>query len=1260
MSMRICIFYSWQNDYKVDCDRFIGRSIEKAIIELNRRQNKYEYYLERGGGGLVGSEDLNNHINKVINYEANIVISDFTHVGPKPKKDDKGKWIKQRALPNPNVIDETARCKEKVGASQIIRVSNSYYGDYNTNIDMYFDIRTERYPLSFNYHKLEGEESETNKNIKDSIVNSLVGSIAECTEVYIKNQKVRYAPLTPIQYVFSQKSLFKTFFKKTAKFEELLAKIESGNSFRLLALPGIGKTRMVCEAFRGVLTDVYYCDCKTNTEGSIRGAISSLLESSQEKQTIIVDNCLQKSHSSIQEEIYNHETECQLISLYYDVREMVDSDVDSLRILPQDTTEVIDSIIAEVKDIKDIDKDAIKEMASGFPLMAVMLLDQYNRTHTIASISKSDLFDRMLNINESNAEDIEKRKVFTAFSIFKYIGLFGNFAKQGRFVANNNIVTSLLHGNTEEKFQYFHNVFNEYSQGDILERSGFLVVMRPVPLAIHLAKKWYSRQSKESISTLIEQINGIDDEWTKNQLIDSLSKRIVLMADVPMAKSLIKALTDPDNTPFLNEEVLLTKLGSRLFLAFSEVNPESCSAALWKAVENKTDEEIGHIGDARRNLAWALDHLAFDKASFQDAMLTLARFSLVETEKELSNNTTGLFVARFPVLLPGTEMPLMNRLKVIATLMKDNRYTELVKKALLMGLNIHHDFRSGGAEKQGLKKLSDYVPKTYGEVIDYFRECYRLYMSMNPQGEDFEKLCETITSCSRLYYLRGFDNFLFEAIDDLSARRGYDWEGMKDAIDMLIKYDTPKRGGLRKEELVTRRNKLVKDDYVYRLLHTNKDWNYEENLSFEEVSKRKQEQYKTFAHELIDRGFYHDKSILRGILKGKCFYYHIYGRTLSEYAKEKQIQESLLISIVDIVLNDEVSSDGESLLIYYTIAIENRQLINDIYQRVESSKPRLLPALYAVKEEKENMIDQLFSFIDEGKISIKDMYGYFSFIPSQRYDVNHVADRLMDYGEEGASMVLNRCRYLFENDSISDKVTAELARKCLLNMGLSGATKDDYLFMESANNYLLKHHDEEVALHIQKITEQLVANNYNRTNYYMEKLYRSVFRAYKGLLKPRLLELLDNVKTKHAWSNLMSSSMPQEDECQDPFYEELSFDEWLEWLNEGKNYEQRVCTLASFLRYSINSEANPDMVYLLDHHFVEGIMSSLSFRLHSYGWVGSGIPLYNSRIALDKDYVAKLQNPIAKKWFEDDIPIWQNNIKEERLRDAHEWAIFDC
>lgn len=62
-------------------------------------------------------------------------------------------------------------------------------------------------------------------------------------------------------------------------------------------------------------------------------------------------------------------------------------------------------------------------------------------------------------------------------------------------MANNSIITG-LRGNEDEKLQLFKEVHGQYQPAEILERQGNLVLMRLIPLAIYLCKKWFDKQTR--------------------------------------------------------------------------------------------------------------------------------------------------------------------------------------------------------------------------------------------------------------------------------------------------------------------------------------------------------------------------------------------------------------------------------------------------------------------------------------------------------------------------------------------------------------------------------------------------------------------------------------------------------------------------------------------------------------------------------------------------------------------------------------------
>lgn len=1254
--MDICIFYSWQSKYRNCCDKIISKALDKAVKKLNQEQDDYQYYIERGGGDVLGAEHIDNNIDEVIKRRADIAFVDFTHNGNIPQRNaETGEWVKEKCMPNTNVVYENGKLEVALNARQVFKIYNIAYGDLNTNLEMPFDLRQEHFPIPFFCD--DNVDDEARKEVINSLMDDILRFINKGTKEFLDNQKVRYAPLVPMRNEYAKK-IYQSPFKHTEKFKEIYEKINNMQSFRLLGLPGLGKTRMIGEAFRGKDNDVYYCDCKEQSNRYVLEAIEKLLsQRGNKRQVIILDNCSQKLCGLVNDTINENGYNCQLITIHYDPREDVDSGIDTILLRVEHFDDVVKAMVEDVPDIPSQLKESIISLAGGFPLMAKIMIENHFKGLPIVNISIKDVFLRLLGIDPLNEKDQDKMKVFTAFSIFKFIGLYGQQEKQGRFIAGNRIITN-IYGSEDDNLQLFKEVFGQYQQSEILERQGNLVLMRLIPLAVFLCKSWFGKQTTDSIADLINQIRSCPDEGTRNMLIESLSRRIVLLSEVPLAKELNDGLTNPDYSPFLSEEVVLSALGSRLFLAFSEVNPESCAIALYRMISNRTDEQIKSLGSIRRNLVWALDHLAFDKRSFRNAMLTLARFSLVETDVNISNNSTGLFLDRFSILLPGTEVNLMTRLEVLKELQTDNRYNDLINKALHRALKSSNFHRSGGAEKQGTKTLSDYNP-LYQEVADYFNACLDMLIKDDNTRQDVEDIAKTLATNARGYYIQGFEDFLFSGLEKIAPKKDFIWEEMNDALSFIIDYDAKKRYNHRISEIEAWRNKLTKDDYVYRLLHLGKEISRHYDGSYIEENKKIREQYDEMAKELVNKKMYKDLVVMSNIMMGECFYYNGYGMMLSSYSKEVGTQKELLDAIIDQVLHQKVSHDGESLLIYYMINVEDRELIDHVYSLIlGSNKKFLLPALYAIKSESNDKLAQLFDLLDKKELTIQDFAGYFNCRAFHNLDVKYVVNRLLNYGSEAAELILSCCHNLLFDEKEQNEDYIAIGRKCLMLVDLKGIQKNDYIYMHSMNNYLLKHRDEEMALHIQTLLEKSFFEEYLADNYYWGRLYRKVLNNYLELLKPRLFEVLEDETLNHRWIDLMRTCYPQDSGEDYPIYLLISVEEWFDWLRESSN-NKRPCALAMMFNYSNGNKVNPAYLKLLDEYWSDEVRDALSSRLHSFSWVGSGIPLYKSRIAICKDYIAKLSNPEVIAWFHREIGYWEDEIEKEIIQNAHERAIYD-
>ena len=254
-------------------------------------------------------------------------------------------------------------------------------------------------------------------------------------------------------------------------------------------------------------------------------------------------------------------------------------------------------------------------------------------------------------------------------------------------------------------------------------------------------------------------------------------------------------------------------------------------------------------------------------------------------------------------------------------------------------------------------------------------------------------------------------------------------------------------------------------------------------------------------------------------------------------------------------------------------------------------------------------------------------------------------------------MVLTYCHNLFFNEKLTNEDYLKLGKQCLMSIDLQTFKMNDYLYLESMNNYLVLKHDEEMALHVHNLVEKSFETDRLNDDYYLGRLYRIVLSKYSNLLKGKLLELLDNTKSREQWINLLRTAYPQDNE-NEPTYRFMSEDDWYDWLEAGKD-KKRAYVLAMLFNYAEDNCASPVYLRLINGYWNEEICAALSSRFHSFSWTGSGIPLYMSRIKICEDYIMKVANEDARKWFQTDIEFWQIQIEQERLQNAHDRAIYN-
>ncbi len=250
------------------------------------------------------------------------------------------------------------------------------------------------------------------------------------------------------------------------------------------------------------------------------------------------------------------------------------------------------------------------------------------------------------------------------------------------------------------------------ARGIVTRRGDFLQV-GPVPLAARLG---LARLAVMTADKLLDFFNQAPEE-----LRASLLRRLKWMDTSPTATAFAERLLEPDLLD--NFARLNTEAGSKALDRLVHVAPDAVARTIERVFGSLTIDELRAAEGARRYLVWSLEKLVFRRKTFDSAARLLRKLAVAETES-FSNNSTGTFQQLYQLYLSGTEADPAARLAVLDEGLSSSNDTERKVCINALGKMLKNGYfsRGGGSEQIGsAEAMQDWRPKTYGEILDFFR-----------------------------------------------------------------------------------------------------------------------------------------------------------------------------------------------------------------------------------------------------------------------------------------------------------------------------------------------------------------------------------------------------------------------------------------------------------------------------------------------------------------------------------------------------------
>lgn len=241
--MNIDVFYSWQSDTDSKLNNFFIKSCLESAISKILQQHKsagnklaLSIRIDHDTKGKSGTPNVVQSIFEKIE-SCHIFIADVTFTGEIVAK------VKDELMPNSNVLFEMGYAAGKIGWDRIITVSNTFYGKPEK---LPFDLKQRRWPIT--YHLSNDETADKKKEIKQSLINSLVYAISQPIESGVVYQSLNPKDERVAVAIIQQTNQFAIFFHSFLQEDPDLAKYKN-----LFVEKGLNDREM--EQFTKWLTD---------------------------------------------------------------------------------------------------------------------------------------------------------------------------------------------------------------------------------------------------------------------------------------------------------------------------------------------------------------------------------------------------------------------------------------------------------------------------------------------------------------------------------------------------------------------------------------------------------------------------------------------------------------------------------------------------------------------------------------------------------------------------------------------------------------------------------------------------------------------------------------------------------------------------------------------------------------------------------------------------------------------------------------------
>ena len=894
--------------------------------------------------------------------------------------------------------------------------------------------------------------------------------------------------------------------------KDVIAKLKdnNNNTIQLVALSGLGKTRILREAFEDGQNrqNHYYCEFADNAVGLLYDVDEIINSHRGQDGLIVLDNCPNALLEAAINKRDGYASKFRIIGVnneFYDRRNLAVKDVLQIFMTQEHMRQMVNDFIDQ--QVPEVNGDSgarnnIKKIADGFPGMAVVLVEEYLKERTIDVHTVDRIVKKMLKFEAGQEHNQEI--VLRSLALFQPCPYKDEYREAYRFIRDDEGITPLHGWSPEARRHLFSHTIGRYDNS-LLEITQCWLNVRPFPLAVWLVGKWFEDDpDEERMEGIVKRIEALDKPLY-TVIRDGLYKRLDYMQDSEAAQDLIQRLTGDANAPFCNEKVVCSDLGSRLFLAMSSVNPGAIASCLLKVLMPKgIDWVMAHVaGDIRRNLVWALEKLCFCKDSYNDGSKVMALLAVAENET-WGNNASGQFCQLFHIMLPGTEASLQERIETLRYLKaQGKKYEALTLDCIDRAFDNGHFVRDGEGSQFGIKQKTDYVPKSNREILDYWETCRDMLIAWLDETETvLDKVSKLATDHVMRWAYDGMLARMYPLLTKVADCKGGTWEEMYTALKRVGKARTLVYPSEFQNQLADFIQRIRPTSFCQKLKDARTTIYDKYDLESKEQMEFEQNLFRPLARAFLDESVYLSKAEIKEIVTDKEYYDVWFSLALAEIITDEQL-EGLLNTIRSLIAELEGDQFRSSFVSRICFVFREREPLRLFLKRLYYDGYATLYVVLLANSETVNLdsyveINEMIQN-DDLKDDAADQYLQFLSINSKEQLKTIIARFYSDHPSKVLSLMDFITSHRYDKEVLFDKETYSIVKQVVLAYPITeDNSRSNYDYAQFVEDMLKEHHDDGFAAALnRKLIEDLNKGYFHRN---FDGIYPELLLNYREVI----------------------------------------------------------------------------------------------------------------------------------------------------------------